>query len=69
MIEIKRADKDLLEEVFRKHIADLESEKYRAEMENCKHFPFYDKKITKVKELYEKLTDVIYTYNKIQEAL
>ena len=69
MVEIKRADKDLLDEVFRKHVADLESEKHRAEMEQSKHFPFYDKKIEKVKELHEKLIDVLYSYKKIVEAL
>ena len=69
MVEITRKDKKLLEEVFRKHVADLESEKYRAEMESSKHFPFYDKKIEAVKELYDKLVDVVYSYRKIKEAV
>lgn len=54
-MKLTKDEKDLLEEVLRKSIADLQSEQYRAERDSGKKFPFYDEKIKQIKNLYRKL--------------
>lgn len=54
-MKLSKDEKDLLEEIFRKTIADLQSEQYRAERETGKKFPFYDEKIEQIKNLCRKI--------------
>lgn len=53
---MEKAEKDLLEKIFREHIATLQAEKYRAESE-MKMFKsdYYDKEIEKVRNLKNRL--------------
>lgn len=55
-MKLTKEEKKLLEEVFRKHIADMQGEQYRTEKEFKKHLPAYDTYIQKVRNLYKKLT-------------
>ena len=55
----KKEQEELLEKIFREYIASLESEKYRAEMESGKVFPFYDKEIEKARIKNKKFTNCL----------
>ena len=52
---IKKSEVDLLNKIFRGYIASLESEKYRAETEKGKAFPWYDSEIEKARELQKRV--------------
>lgn len=55
-MKLTKQEKKLLEEVFRKHIAVMQGEQYRAEKELKKSFPAYNTSIQEVRNLYKKLT-------------
>ena len=54
-MKLTKDEKDLLEEVFRRAIAGLQGEQYRAEKESGKKFPAYDNTIEQIRNLYSKV--------------
>ena len=56
-MKLNKAEKELLEDVFRRAIAELQGEQYRAEKETGKKFPAYDNKIEQIRNLYSKVKE------------
>ena len=57
-MKLTKEDKELLEKVFRKHIADMQAEQYQAEIHFKKKVLSYDSYIESVRNLYNKITGV-----------